>query len=96
MGATHKETVTELVKAMIQSGHVKAEANSKYPARDVLKKSILLVEYGVQYYRDPETIKLITDAYAKEKNGKKELPKSPPKLITDLNQFKKEKKGKPK
>jgi hypothetical protein len=89
MGATHKETVTELVKGMIQANHIKADPGSKHPARDVLKKAILLVEYGVQYYRDPKNTEQVKRAMQKESTEKKQSLKSEPRIINDLNTLKK-------
>ncbi len=89
MGATHKETVTELVKGMIQANHIKADSGSKHPARDVLKKAIMLVEYGVRVYRDPETIKFVEDGFNKEKEQLKRTTST--KITNDLNTLKKKK-----
>lgn len=78
MGATKTETVREFVKAMIQSGIIKPDKNAKSPLRDILKKSILLQEYGVRTYRDPETLKVVDRIIADEntKRGAKGESKS--------------------
>lgn len=85
MGATHKETVTELVKAILRTNHLRPTPGSKHPARDILRKAIMLVEYGVRVYRDPETIRLVEEGFKKEK----ELLKA--KITNDLNALKKKK-----
>lgn len=87
MGATHKETVTELVKAIVHTKHLRPTPGSKHPAADILRKAILLVEYGVRVYRDPETMKLVEDGFNKEKEFLK--TKAATKLVNDLNTLKK-------
>lgn len=89
MGATHTETVTDIVKAMIQSGKIPA-ADKKMSeldaARSILKRAIYLVKYGIKVYKDPELDELVDHALLKEfkekeakrrkaENGKNSQPK---------------------
>lgn len=69
MGATHKETATELVKAMIQSGQVppaKKNMDQIAAARSILKRSIYLVKYGIRLFENGDIDEAVQQALTSE------------------------------
>lgn len=85
MGATHKETVTELVKTMISAGIIKPQGEVKDTEKYILKKSIYLIEYGVKIFKDPKTQEIV-EAVIEAENKKKGRNKADNnvKVIKDL------------
>lgn len=88
MGATHKETVTELVKTMISAGIIKPKDNIKDFEKYILKKSIYLVEYGVRIFRDPKTQEIVDSVIiAETKKKTKQKPDNDVKILKDLKKW---------
>lgn len=69
MGATHKETATELVKAMIQANKVppaKKNMEAIAAARSILKRSVYLVKYGMRLFQNGEIDEAVQRALTSE------------------------------